>query len=250
MSDLSFLATTSKNKDRLVALLCLGVLEAVQGDVMNFDEAGRQLFWPAVWKELQAAGCSRSVLSLLQSAAELEDVRAMAPDTFDGSVEKVKRKAFAILRSTSAPAAGEAERWLNLGEGRPGRVPAPALGRMSGWEFEQWIANLLEGLGYIPTPTAFPSKEGLDLVAVKDGVKWGLEIKRYHTNRNVGAEAVHAFALALTRNQLQHGILVATTSFTSEAEEVARSKGIELWDGATLRRKLDEYQAVTRATHA
>lgn len=246
MSEISFKAYESKQKDRLVALLCLGMTEAVRNQALNFDEAGLQLFWPAAWKELNDAGCSKSILSILQAAAELEDAHSLSPDSFDESVDKLQRKIYSFLRKSRFTADEEVERWLRV-EHRSSHVKGNSheqprvhsLDRMSSWEFEQLIANVLEELGYACTPVSSSSDRGIDFIAVKDGVRYGIQTKQYKKQK-VGAEVVHALIVGLERNGLQRGMLITTTSFTDAANQVAKSRGIELWDRAALARKLEE----------
>lgn len=94
-----------------------------------------------------------------------------------------------------------------------------AIDRMSGTEFEEFVAAQLRVAGYSVTPTGGTGDYGVDLIARKDGVRMAVQCKRLA--KAVGVAAVQQ----VVSGALQHGcnrtVVVTNQSFTKAARRLA-----------------------------
>lgn len=112
------------------------------------------------------------------------------------------------------------------------------LDTMDGIAFEYFVADLLTSRGYKTQVTQASNDYGIDVIAIKDNVRFGVQVKRY-TN-GVSRTAV-SDAVAGARHWQCHASMVVTNSyFTPGAKEVANSTGCVLVDRATLTHWLAE----------
>ena len=96
----------------------------------------------------------------------------------------------------------------------------------NGHDFEHWVANQLESVGWKARATQGSGDQGVDVVAVKDGVEVGIQCKRW--KKAVGNKAVQEIYAGIQHLRIHHGAIVATSGYTRGAEELAASTGIHL----------------------
>lgn len=101
-------------------------------------------------------------------------------------------------------------------------------------EFEEYVADLFNRLGYKTEVSGSPYDGGIDVVAEKDGVKHYIQCKKFIT-KEVGVGAIRDFYGAII-DRLANGkaYFITTNKFTLEAEKFAEDKPIELIDGFKL----------------
>jgi HJR/Mrr/RecB family endonuclease len=58
-------------------------------------------------------------------------------------------------------------------------VTAKDIDSLSGIKFEHYVANLLKAKGYTNVRLTEKYDYGVDIIADKDGIKWGIQIKKY-----------------------------------------------------------------------
>ncbi len=103
-------------------------------------------------------------------------------------------------------------------------------------DFENYIADVYSRLGYKTEKVGGSYDGGVDVVAIKDGIKHYIQCKKYITSK-VSVGDVRNFAGALTDKLSRgKGIFITTNIFTTEAEKYAEDKPIELVDGDGLLR--------------
>lgn len=106
---------------------------------------------------------------------------------------------------------------------------------MEGRAFESAVAELLELLGYHDVEQTPFYDKGADIVAVKDGVRIAVQVKR---RRNpVGVDAVRQLMDGMVHYGCERGLLVTNSFLTDRALDSAKKSGIEVWD----RRNLADY---------
>jgi len=66
---------------------------------------------------------------------------------------------------------------------------------MTGLEFERYVARLLKSKGYNNIRLTEEYDYGIDIIAEKDGIRWGIQVKRY--SGLVSADAVRQVITAL-----------------------------------------------------
>ena len=100
-------------------------------------------------------------------------------------------------------------------------------------EFEVYISDLFNKLGYKSEAVGRAYDGGIDVVATKDGITHYIQCKNFIT-RTVSVGDVRDFYGALA-NKLANGKgYFITTKFTLEAQKFAEDKPIELIDGFRL----------------
>lgn len=99
-------------------------------------------------------------------------------------------------------------------------------------EFEYFVANWLRNKGYTNVRTTEHYDLGIDIVAKKDGLTWGVQVKHY--NGLVGIEAVRQVVVALKRYKCDRAMVVTNSTFYRPAIELAKSQDCVLIDSSKL----------------
>ncbi len=100
---------------------------------------------------------------------------------------------------------------------------------MEGHDFEKFCAELLRKNGYTNViVTKGSGDQGIDIIAYKDSVKFGIQCKCYSSD--IGNKAVQEAFAGKTYYDCHVGVVLANRYFTSSAIELAKRNGILLWD--------------------
>jgi hypothetical protein len=119
-------------------------------------------------------------------------------------------------------------------------APDPRFGvidSMDGFAFEEAVAELLELLGAEDVKRMPRFDRGADIVAVRDGVRTAVQVKRW-TNA-VDVAAVRQLVDGMRHYDCPAGLLVTNSFLTERALDSARAWDIEVWDRAALAEYLD-----------
>lgn len=104
---------------------------------------------------------------------------------------------------------------------------------IEGHEFERFCAHLLRENGYERvTVTKESGDQGIDIIAYKDGVKFGIQCKCYATD--IGNKAVQEAYSGKAYYNCHVGVVLTNRFFTHSAIELAQKNGILLWDRTRL----------------
>ena len=106
------------------------------------------------------------------------------------------------------------------------------LDAMTWAEFEYFVAAWLKDKGYTGVRITEKYDLGVDIVAKKDGVTWGVQVKHY--NGLVGIEAVRQVVVALKKYKCDRAMVVTNSVFSQPAVELAKSQDCLLIDGSKL----------------
>lgn len=105
---------------------------------------------------------------------------------------------------------------------------------MDGHTFEKYCANLLIENGYDNVEvTKGSGDQGIDVLAYKDGIKYGIQCKCYSSD--IGNKAVQEAFAGKTFYNCHVAVVLTNQHFTKSAKELAKSNQVLLWD----REKLD-----------
>lgn len=96
-----------------------------------------------------------------------------------------------------------------------------AIDRMSGTEFEEFVAAQLRSGGYSVAPTASTGDYGVDLIAKKDGARMAVQCKRLA--KAVGVAAVQQVVAGALHHGCNRTVVVTNQSFTKAARQLART---------------------------
>ena len=92
---------------------------------------------------------------------------------------------------------------------------------MDGLAFERYIAALLKRQGYTNVKLTERYDLGVDIIADKNGVRWGIQVKRY--SGLVKALAVRQVVTGLRKYGCDRAMVITNSSFSRVATELAES---------------------------
>ncbi len=114
------------------------------------------------------------------------------------------------------------------------RLEVPEIGylidqvdRMTGEEFEEFLACCFRNLGYAVEMTPKTGDFGADLILSKARKKTVVQAKRYQGK--VGNSAVQEVVSAVKYYGAQDAIVITNSMFTSNAHKLAQANGVQLW---------------------
>lgn len=106
--------------------------------------------------------------------------------------------------------------------------------RMSGEQFEEYVQAVLMRNGYKDvTLTKRSGDFGVDILAKYKGESYAIQCKLY--SRPVGVAAIQQAYTGCEYYGCDIPVVVTNQRFTSQAITLARSNGVELWDGERLK---------------
>lgn len=110
----------------------------------------------------------------------------------------------------------------------------PEVDFMDGIEFEKFLGQLFEKMGFMVSVTKASGDQGTDLIIRKKSEIISVQAKRYSSK--VTNTAVQEVVGSLKFYNATKGMVVTTDDFTKSAQELAKSNNVELIN----RKKLDE----------
>lgn len=100
---------------------------------------------------------------------------------------------------------------------------------MEGRDFEHYCADLLSKNDFNDIKvTQGSGDQGIDILAVKDNIKYGIQCKCYSSD--IGNKAVQEAFSGKTFYDCHVGVVLTNRYFTSSAKELAHKSGVLLWD--------------------
>ena len=110
---------------------------------------------------------------------------------------------------------------------------------MEGHDFEYFCADLLSKKGFQEVEVTKGSGDyGIDILAQKDGITYGIQCKCYATP--VGVKAVQEAYAGKDYYDCMVGVVLTNQYFTTPAVEVAKKLKIMLWDRGYLESMMEE----------
>lgn len=105
----------------------------------------------------------------------------------------------------------------------------PSFDNMNGNEFEVFCAKVLRCNGFNNvTITQGSGDQGIDIIAYKDSIKYGVQCKCYSSD--VGNKAVQEVLAGVTYYNCDIGVVLTNRHFTKSAMDLANKSRIRLWD--------------------
>ena len=127
----------------------------------------------------------------------------------------------------------------NLGKKLGNQLDPPDFSLISGEQFEIFLSNFFEILGYNVIRTPLTGDQGADLIISKDKKKSVIQAKCY-SNQPVGNGAIQEIVAAKSYYQANHAMVITNSTFTSSAIVLAEANHVELWDGKKLTKNIEE----------
>ncbi|MGH7218195.1 MAG: restriction endonuclease [Candidatus Microsaccharimonas sp.] len=114
--------------------------------------------------------------------------------------------------------------------------------------FEEYVAKLLRYRGYTSVALTAQYDLGVDIVAEKDGVRWGVQVKRY--KNTVKAEAVRQVFTALVRYKCDRAMVVTNSDYSRPARILADDNNCVLVNRDQLAEWIVDFQSNTPPNNA
>lgn len=114
----------------------------------------------------------------------------------------------------------------------------PVYDAMEGHDFEYYCADLLKNNGfYNVSVTQGSGDQGIDVLAEKGGVKYGIQCKCY--SKDIGNKAVQEAFAGKTFYHCHVAAVLTNRYFTRSAKELASINQVLLWDRDQLEKFID-----------
>jgi len=105
---------------------------------------------------------------------------------------------------------------------------------MGGLDFEQYVAGLLRTNGFRNVSLTERYDFGVDIIAEKDGLRWGIQAKRHSVL--VKAEAVRQVVTGLKVYRCDRAMVISNSTYSAVARRLAQANDCVLVDRAGLKR--------------
>ncbi len=126
----------------------------------------------------------------------------------------------------------------NMLENFTGTSDAVLYDNMEGHDFEYFCADLLKKNGFSNVKvTKGSGDQGIDILAAKDGIKYGIQCKCYSSD--IGNKAVQEAFSGKTFYHCHVASVLTNRYFTASAKELAESNGVLLWDRDYLNKLIE-----------
>jgi predicted helicase len=112
------------------------------------------------------------------------------------------------------------------------------MARMSGPDFERYMASVFEALGYNATILGGTGDQGVDLLLQKENEFIAVQCKNYQ--QPVGNTPIQEIYAGAKHHAAHHAWVVAPAGFTKWAVELARSTGVELYARAHIEKWVEQ----------
>jgi hypothetical protein len=100
---------------------------------------------------------------------------------------------------------------------------------MDGWKFEEYIAFLLQQLGFYDIIVTSKSGDyGADVIASKDNIKYAFQCKRFESK--IGPKPIGEVLRGMNKYKCDKGVVITNNYFTKQAETEGTLNNVELWD--------------------
>lgn len=105
---------------------------------------------------------------------------------------------------------------------------------MDGLAFEQYVAHLLRANGFRNVSLTEKYDFGVDIIAEKDGIRWGIQAKRY--SGLVKADAVRQVVTGLRLYGCDRAMVITNSTYSAVAQRLAAGNNCVLIDRSELSR--------------
>ncbi|WP_307210641.1 restriction endonuclease [Paenibacillus harenae] len=97
-------------------------------------------------------------------------------------------------------------------------------------------------MGFSTTVTKGSGDQGIDVIAEKNGLKYGIQAKCYTSS--ISNKAIQEVAAGIVHYRLDKGIVITNNYFTNSAMELANTNDIVLWDRNILKEKIQQHLTI------
>lgn len=111
---------------------------------------------------------------------------------------------------------------------------------MDGWVFEKYVVRLLKSRGFKQVTITEKYDLGIDIIAVKDGEQWGIQVKR--NKGKTKALSVRQVITAMNHYKCTRAMVVSNSFYTGAAKQLAKANDCVLINRDELSRWILDFQ--------
>jgi RNA binding exosome subunit len=98
------ISISGKNEsERLISIIELGLLSAIENQLISIEEAEGYLFNPLTVSKLEACGLDEKVIEIIKEGCELEDIQSLVPEKMSSNIKRLKEKVVRNITSIESP---------------------------------------------------------------------------------------------------------------------------------------------------
>lgn len=112
---------------------------------------------------------------------------------------------------------------------------------LSHFQFEKFVAELFEKMGYNTTVTRKTGDFGVDVIAKDKHDTIAIQVKQNRAGNNVSNIIVQNILGSMWKVKANKSIIITTSDFTVQAKEQAQEAPVELWNLRTLKQIVRKY---------
>ena len=114
-----------------------------------------------------------------------------------------------------------------------------AIDYMDGHDFEYMVSEILKKNNFNNVKVTKGSRDyGIDIIANKNGLKYGFQCKRYIDN--VGVKAVQETFAGANYYGCDVAVVITNSYFTKNAQELASELNVKLWNRDVLKKYINQ----------
>lgn len=91
----------SKNDEKMVLIILIGILETIKRNNLSIEEAEKFLFSPRMIARLKKIKCDEKIIDILERGCELEDIESLIPDELLKTVDILENETLELLNDYS-----------------------------------------------------------------------------------------------------------------------------------------------------
>ena len=91
----------SKNDEKIVLIVLIGILETLKRNTLSIDEAEKFLFSPRTVARLKKIKCDEKIIDILERGCELEDIESLIPDELLENISILETEVLELLNNYS-----------------------------------------------------------------------------------------------------------------------------------------------------
>ena len=95
--EIKILEMLEKADEKILLITIIGILEALQNDVITIEESEKIVFSPYMVKELKKKGCNEKVIKIIEKGCELEDIESLLPERLNGIISEMKQEVLTCI---------------------------------------------------------------------------------------------------------------------------------------------------------
>ncbi|QVK17175.1 restriction endonuclease [Mycoplasmatota bacterium] len=118
------------------------------------------------------------------------------------------------------------------------KITMDTIDKMSGYEFQYYLAELLNRKGYKILSIMKSHDKGVDIILEKNSLRFGIQAKR--NKNNINQHAIKEIVAGIPTYSLHGGYVITNQYFTEEAKRLANACNITLWDRKYLETEIQK----------